>query len=246
MVKIFFCSLLGILLCGHIGTAECIDWTGLYVGAQVGRGWPSTHWKYLNANPYDANGPGQPVLGTTNNFHRSHVIGGAQLGFNVQFWKIVSGLEAACIGGGFSQRKLNVVQSIFPSSEQIVKNDISPFALGTGRIGFLFLPAWLIYGKGGYAGARVKTSGKTSPSIPGLNLDWHSSKWHSGWVAGGGLEYWISTFLTVGVEYNYISLHKQNHVGHVSGGAIGPGNQIVHSVDPHLQTFMARLNFIIW
>ncbi len=246
MTKFFFYSLFGILLWGQLATAECIDWTGLYVGAQVGRGWPSTHWKYLNVNPYDANGPGQPILGTTNNFHRSKVIGGAQLGFNVQFRKFVASLEAACVCGGFSHRKLNVVQSIFPSSEQILETDISPFALGTGRIGFLVHPVWLIYGKGGYAGARIKTSGKTSPSFAGLNLDWHTSKWHNGWVAGAGLEYWVSRIITVGVEYNYISLNRLTHVGAVSGGIIGPENQIRHNVDSHLQTFMARLNFIIW
>jgi outer membrane immunogenic protein len=246
MGKLFFSSLFGLLLCGQVAMADCTDWTGFYVGGQVGRGWSSTHWKYLNANPYDATGPGSPIISTTNKFHRSNVVGGGQIGFNYQYGWFVASLEAACTSGGFSYRKLNVVQSIFAPSQQFVKTDIPLFAMGMGRVGFLVHPDWMIYGKGGYSGARVKTSGQTFPPVPPLFLDWKTSKWHNGWVVGAGLEYRVSTLISVGAEYNYISLNSVTHVGAVSGGAIGPDNQVKHRVDGHLQTAMLRLNFIFW
>jgi outer membrane immunogenic protein len=245
MTKVFFCSLFGVMLFVAAATANCPDWTGLYVGGQFGRGWAHAHWKYLNGNPYDSNGPGEPILGAKNNFSRSNVVGGAQIGFNYQYRSFLAGIEGACAAGGFSEKKFNVV-SIFPSSDQIVKVDFSPFAMGVGRIGYLLLPEWLIYAKGGYAGARVKTRGQTIPPITGLILDWSTSKWHNGWVVGAGLEYMAYSFITVALEYDYVSLDKLKHVGSVSGGAIGPGDQVEHSVKANLQTLMVRLNFIIW
>ncbi len=234
------------LLSGHAAIANCNDWTGLYVGGQVGRGWESSHWKYLNVNPYNSDGPNEPILGTANKFHRSNVVGGGQIGFNYQWDWVVASLEAACTSGGFSEKKLNVVQSIFAPSQEIIKTAIPVFAMGVGRIGFLVHSDWMLYGKGGYAGAKVKTSGQTFPPVPPLVLDWNTSKWHNGWVAGAGLEYRVNRVIIVGVEYNYISLTKTTHVGAVSGGNIGPANQIRHSVDAKVQTAVFGVNFIIW
>ena len=83
-----------------------------------------------------------------------------------------------------------------------------------------------------------------NPAVPPLLLNWNTAQWHDGYVVGVGAEYRVAKNVTLGLEYNYIGLNTSNHVGAVSGGAIGPANQIVHSVNGNVQSVTARLNFL--
>jgi outer membrane immunogenic protein len=220
-------------------------WTGCYIGGQVGAGGLArAHWAYSNNNPYDAFGPANPVVATGNDFTMSSWIAGGQVGCNYQFagnW--VVGVEGSWAGTDLSETVNNAIQVFLPSV-QTVTTDIKSIATVTGRLGYSFMPQWLVYAKGGYAGGRIETSGATSPPIGGLNLDWSTSEWHSGWTVGAGVEYHAWKYITLGLEYDFIRLNSVDHTGAISGGAITAANQVVHSVDADIHAVTARVNFL--
>jgi outer membrane immunogenic protein len=220
-------------------------WTGCYFGGHAGGDWAKSHWTYSNVNPYDALGPSSPIVGTDNDFDKSSWIAGVQVGCNYQFagnW--VAGIEGSWSGTDLDKTVNNVVQVFSPDSVQTVTTQINSIATATARIGYSFAPPWLVYAKGGYAGGRIETSGRTAPGFPGFNLDWDTSRWHNGWTVSGGFEYRVWKNVTLGIEYDFIRLTADDHVGPVSGGAITAANQIVHSVDADIQSVRARVNFL--
>jgi outer membrane immunogenic protein len=171
-------------------------------------------------------------------------IAGVQAGCNYQFasrWVI--GFEGGWSGTDLNQTNNNVVQS-FAGSLQTVRTRIDSIATATARVGYAFTPLWLLYAKGGYAGGDIKTSGRTSPPVGVLALDWDTSQWHNGWTIGAGGEYRVAKNVSVGLEYDFVRLNSEDHVGAVSGGGIGPGNQVVHSVSADVHSVTARVNFL--
>ncbi len=219
-------------------------WTGCYIGGQVGGAWSDTSWQYRNINPYNSIGPAGPILAANQDFDASSWIAGGQVGCNYEFanrWVI--GVEGSWTATDLKQTKDNVVQ-IFAPSLQSVTTEIKSIATITGRLGYSTDPAWLIYAKGGYARGRIETSGRTSPPMPGLDLDWDTSSWHNGWIIGGGVEYRLWRNVIVGVEYGYVRLNEKNHVGAVSGGAITAANQVEHGVDADIHSVVARISYL--
>ncbi|MGO4449208.1 outer membrane protein [Phyllobacterium sp. TAF24] len=87
-------------------------------------------------------------------------------------------------------------------------------ALGsvTGRVGIAVDPA-LFYLKGGYALAHNRLS------VSGFDLKVTESHWHTGWTAGGGLEYMVTPKLSANVEYMYINLGSEKYFD-VDGGKL--------------------------
>jgi outer membrane immunogenic protein len=111
--------------------AAAYDWTGFYIGANVGYGW----------GKLDRNGGGAGRL----NGDIDGIVGGAQVGGNWQWDKFVAGLETDIQGTGFdSERRGN--RSFDP------KGGI--FGTVRGRVGFAF-DRFLVYGTGGFAYSDV-------------------------------------------------------------------------------------------
>ena len=205
----------------------------------------SRRFAIRNINPYSAPGPGGPIALPDNRFDdMSSWIAGGQVGCNYEFQnRWVVGIEGSWSGSKLNEGITNL--PMFPPPFiQTVTTDIKSIYTVTGRLGYSFLPNWLGYAKAGFASARIQTSGQTTPAIPGLVLDWNTALWHNGYVVGLGAEYMVTRNITVGVEYNYIGLGSVDHVGAVSGGGIGPANQIVHGVTANIQSVMARANFL--
>ena len=220
-------------------------WTGCYIGGHAGGDWARSHWTYSGFHPYDSPGPAGPILGSENDFSMSSWIAGGQIGCNYQFaanW--VVGIEGTWSGTDLHQTINNVAQIFAPAATQTVTTHINSIATATGRIGYSFAPLWLVYAKGGYATGRIETSGRTAPALAGLNLDWDTSEWHHGWTVGGGFEYRMWKNITLGLEYDFIRLNSKDHTGAISGGAIGPANQVVHSVNADIHAVMLRVNLL--
>ena len=74
----------------YIGVA---DWSGFYVGGQVGGAWSKTDWQQVNPNYF--NSIGGVVIGTGSSFDADGVIGGILGGYNQQIGRWVFGLELA-------------------------------------------------------------------------------------------------------------------------------------------------------
>ena len=124
-----------------------VSWTGLYVGGHIGGAWSDVDWANV-----DFTVPGEPGVFNTTGF-----IGGVQVGYNHQFGKILLGLEATYSGTTLNDGFVSVVDPNVTYNDNI--NDIVTV---TGRLG-VALDRWLMYAKGGWAGAQVVVSGHIPP-----------------------------------------------------------------------------------
>lgn len=220
--------------------APISTWSGCYVGGNMGGAWARSHWTYRNVNPYDALGPSFPIVATDNSFNMSSIIVGAQGGCNYQFANVVVGIEASWSGTRLDKTVPNVFQVFAPLAAQTVETSIDSMYTVVGRLGYVFAPTWLGYVKGGYASAHINTVGTTD--FPFSTFDWMSSAWHSGFVAGGGIEYKLMDNVIAGVEYDYVGLNTKDHVGVIPGlpAVFNP----VHSVNANVQSVTARISLL--
>ncbi len=113
--------------------------------------------------------------------------------------------------------------------------------LATGRLGYAS-DKWLVYVKGGYAGAQVSV--RSDDNVP-PDFGMSHTKWHNGWTVGGGLEYLIASGVSLGVEYNYVDLSadfSRPVINTVTGTQVG-GAFANSDVDVSIHSLTARLNF---
>ena len=208
-----------------------INWTGFYVGANVGGGRDTRNVDYL------ANDPGSAILFTIPgarppalSFKDSGAVGGLQLGYNWQFnrnWLIGvetdfdwSGIKGSQTGGG-------IIAGVAPFA---TSNDerLKWFGTVRGRFGFLPVDSLLVYATGGFAYGRVEHNGNYTNTSSGATLlnsaggfgflcspgqtcfSGSSSERATGWTLGGGLEYAFWTNWTLKAEYLYLSLEGKS------------------------------------
>lgn len=176
------------------------NWTGFYLGVMGG---------YGSSQSVSVAG----LIGTTNDIKGG--FGGATAGFNFQSpgSPLVVGIEA---DGAWSGIQYN--QTVFGVAFQ---DRINAFGSATGRVGVAFDSA-LLYAKGGFAFADNKMS------LAGAGILFSQTRFHSGWTAGGGLEYGFTPNWSAKAEYMYAKYAAENY-GNVTGVGIGFGASI-HTV----------------
>jgi outer membrane immunogenic protein len=171
------------------------NWTGFYVGGNVGAGGVS-----------GALGPtGGGPLGSDSVDGNVEFIGGGQIGYNWQFGpNIVFGVE--WFFDGISGNDHGAATFISPADGDLVVAAVKAdwVTTVTGRIGFTFPTAdhWMFYFKGGGAWLQTQAtiSDLTVPASIGV------SKTASGWVAGAGVEWAFAQNWTMRFSYKYIGL----------------------------------------
>jgi opacity protein-like surface antigen len=175
-----------------------VNWTGFYVGGDVGGGWSDTRW----SDPF----PSMPgslmdtinVAGFGDHIHATGPLGGGQLGANWQTGLWVLGVQAdaavasvrgddTCFSGlgGFN------CQHIDSALDTI-----------TARVGYAWDRA-LIYAKAGVAWADTTYNLLGNEFISGAGSTTLNT-W--GWTAGAGLEYAFTNHWSTFVEYDHIDL----------------------------------------
>jgi len=164
--------------------APAHDWSGIYVGAQVGYGWGSSD------GTQNAGGTFFPVVPYT--LDPGGVLAGGHLGFNYQIGALVMGaeadLEASNLHGDTTIAAFN--QTYFFN----VKADT--LASARGRVGWAH-ESLLLYATGGVAWGHV-----TTPPLDTLN------GWRTGWTAGAGAEYALPRNWSAKVEYRFTDLGR--------------------------------------
>ena len=162
------------------------DWTGAYLGLTAGYGFgkfPS------NLSTVVAPGVVSNGLGNAGGF-----VGGATVGYQMQFGQFVAGLEGDLIYSGITDS--------FAATNPITGDaNVNYIGMVTGRLGFTPFDRFLAYGKGGYA------FGGSKVSIDGVGSD---NNFHNGWTLGAGLEYAVTQNVTTKLEYNYVDLERKN------------------------------------
>ena len=193
--------------------AAIYDWTGFYVGGQVGYGQGSL-------------GPGtNPVPEQAVFFPHSltGLIGGFQAGYNFQLPnRVVLGVE---------------VDALFTSPRDLPKLDPAPFnstleyaATARGRIGYAF-GTILPYVTGGLAW------GQTRVNINADDGSLLSSRLlpRVGWAAGLGIEMAVGGNWTTKIEYDYIDLAHRTY-------GLGDATLPDLNVDPRIHAIKVGLN----
>jgi outer membrane immunogenic protein len=222
------------------------NWSGLYVGANIGYGWGR------NSDPDTATSDPAGILGvllpSTNiaapNAQPKGLIAGGQIGYN---WMIspnlVAGLVADIQGSGIKDSATNTTPvtelGFFPGTLSTSNSEeIKWFGTARAKLGWA-QNNWLLYATGGLAYGRVETSGRLSvgPALA-LDADGSDSTTKVGWAAGAGLDYGITSHWTVGVEYLYVDLGEASYAMDLSL----PGTSTSVTVTNHIAAQIARLN----
>jgi outer membrane immunogenic protein len=164
-------------------------WTGLYLGGQVGYAWG-----------HDAANAFIPVAGILipASINPQGVIGGAHIGYNLQYNQWLVGVEGTVDGTSLqgSTSLFSPFGSVTANSREEIQGSIR------ARAGIVW-DRFLIFATGGAAFTGI--SNNYSAFLPALSLSQSSnvSKTRSGWTVGGGLEYALTNNWSVQVEYRY-------------------------------------------
>lgn len=209
------------------GAVSGYNWSGFYVGGNIGGGWSHAHWD----NTANTTLFGDALPGNNFGSNPSGVIGGMQLGYNFQNGPWVFGVEALFdLSSVQAQHK-----SSFGAADDQFTTEFRSFLMATGRIGYAW-SNWLAYVKGGYALAQVRAS--VNDGVAPVTGSGSDTQWRSGPTIGGGFEYAFTRQLSLGVEYDYIRLDSG---GYQLGGGTGSYAWNVAARDVHL--LMAKFNY---
>jgi outer membrane immunogenic protein len=185
-----------------------VNWTGFYVGANVGYTWGQADARYTG-NPAFVGGPVAVGLAPAGfALDTSGVIGGGQLGYNFQFGQWVLGAEADFQAIGQRNNGVTFFGAVGPAGlTSSASASVDWLATVRGRAGFAF-DNFLLYGTGGVAFGDVNASGAIVGSglLGGTAWGGSYSETRVGWTAGAGVEYAFSPNISFKLEYLYYDL----------------------------------------
>jgi outer membrane immunogenic protein len=194
--------------------ADSFTWTGFYAGgnAGVGIGGDSTFvdlegFNYFADNPV----PGEVTkVGSDAAF-----IGGAQIGYNQSFGRLVAGIEADISGFDFHAEKTPASSKQDWGSDTYVSVEMEWLATLRGRIG-VAAGRWLLYGTAGIAFADGKFRNhdfcKTVPPCGGGLIN-ATGDIDTGWAAGGGAEFAVKPNWTIRADYLFARFDGERFSG---------------------------------
>lgn len=223
--------------------APVYDWTGFYVGGNVGGQWGSadpTTSTVFSPTGYFATSS-VPAVNTVGaqSVNSSSVTGGFTAGYNWQVNHAVLGLEGDINYFGFKGNAGGT--AVYPccvASNFTINSQVSADWLATirGRIGFLAAPAWLIYGTGGAAISEVKGNFNfTDTFVGGATESAAIRDTRVGWTAGVGTEYAFGGGWSLKAEYLYVDLGRvtatSTNLVAFAGTTPFPSNVYTHSAD---------------
>ena len=184
------------------------DWTGLYVGGNVGWGWGHNNSTEL--------APGNTAFPTGTAFTTENLngfLGGVQAGFNYQApYHLVVGVEGEFAWTDLTGTATTISTTTtapFVGFTSTATSKFKDFALLTGRVGYA-LDNWLLYAKGGVALGQSSSSGVNTLANGTLFSTTTSSTDRSGWVVGAGVEWGFAPGWSAKIEYNHIDFGSTN------------------------------------
>lgn len=210
------------------------NWTGFYIGANVGYGRGSYSASNATGTIVNTNGGAAPYGFNAVSGNGNGVTAGIQAGYNWQIEQTVLGIEA---DWQYLNSKASIGNSAIAVPAFIGGNfsgsaSVSTDWYGTfrGRVGYAFGPA-LLYATGGIALAETKLSANATGSIttsifpqilgPLGSMNASDSAVLLGYAVGGGLEYALGAGWSVKGEYLHIGFgtHGYNLTGSLQSPA---------------------------
>jgi outer membrane immunogenic protein len=207
-----------------VAPPPAFSWTGFYVGADVGGAWARSDGRWDPLDNFDQPNPAyfgeQPISGGMTG---SGVLAGGHVGYNYQFARSwVAGIEA---DWSWSNAKATLDQTwvstdpvahpglVRPGAHTTLQTDLDSIATIRARAGYLVTPSLLLYGTGGFAlaDADLKAVAQNEPNHdPRYIAPMSTSKWVSGYVVGGGLEYAFQNRWSLRAEYLFYRLNTSD------------------------------------
>jgi outer membrane immunogenic protein len=208
--------------------APLYDWTGFYVGGNVGYG--SGHTDVTGSSSSVLLGVATPST-FAGGLNSSGVLGGGQIGFNYQFapyW--VAGIEADIDGAGIngSTNTCSATTAGVAVGCDTAALKLTDFGTVRGRLGY----AWnnmLLFGTGGFAWGQNSTTHTgtcVGPGCPAASLPFASnspttSTTFPGWAAGAGAEWGFLPNWTLRLEYLHLGFNDVTTNYVFSGTVVG-------------------------
>ncbi|HEY6328885.1 MAG TPA: outer membrane protein [Blastocatellia bacterium] len=165
--------------------APLYNWTGLYVGGNIGGAWSDIT---LTDN----------VTSVTWNPGGTGFIGGLQAGYNFQAGNFLYGIEGEFDWSTFKGTTGPISTSLGLVQASTRKDWVSTLA---ARVG-ITSDRWLVYGKLG--GGWVQ--GSAALNVVNDGTIWNNTRTDSGWLLGAGIEYAFASHWTGKLEYDYLGL----------------------------------------
>lgn len=158
------------------------DWSGFYLGGQIGYAGSRSNYTLDNSVVVERFG-----------FDPKSAIGGGHAGLQGQFGSWVLGVEGTYNAVGLKQTDVSV---LLPG--RLRTNSTTDIATVVGKVGYATGPV-LLYAKGGWADAKIETSGIN----PATGISGNVNAWASGYTIGGGVDYMFAKNWIAGVDFNY-------------------------------------------
>ena len=199
------------------------NWTGFYAGLNAGYDWGRVDWTYFN-NPTQ----------TVNRRPDGWSVGG-HVGAQYQFQQFLVGVEGSWSGSFNNIADRGPDAPAFAANFDSYARFVNVWTVG-GRAGWIFSPQWMVFASGGYAESQVDTRFfvRATPTVQDAR-----SATHSGWYAGGGVEYLFTNFAYVGIEYRHVELNT------ILQGPSIPVASVSRYVSPSFDLVQLRLGFKI-
>ncbi len=200
------------------------NWTGFYVGGNVGYGFSSSSTFSDTA--------GSNFTSTTS----SQFLGGGQVGVNWEFGPgVVIGAEADFDWLPNAQNTLSLFNppgSAAPAATATINNRW--LTLVDARLGYAW-DRFMLYGKGGGAFVGTSNSGATITAT-GTSVGVTGPSSNSGWTAGVGVEWAFAGNWSAKAEYDYVRLNSASYTvastapAPLGGDTINSNNRVINLV----------------
>ena len=171
------------------------SWNGFYVGLHAGYGWTISDEVGIHTTPPIPNGV---FRGNIGNVDPKGILGGAQIGYNLQYGNIVYGVEGDI---SFTDRRASTTGLILGVPVTVRARE-QWFGSVRGRLG-LAADRALFYVTGGVGFTDIRSSA----TVPGFG-NFSNTKTQVGWVAGGGVEYAFTNNWTARLEGLYYHVKR--------------------------------------
>lgn len=204
--------------------ATVYDWTGFYVGGNVGYGWGANTDPNLsfvnpgnagNIGPFLTVGLGGLPGNQFPNLNPNGVFGGLQLGYDKQFGAWVLGAVTDIQAADLHASRLVTTSLVTTGTnvDESLSAKIDWFGTLRGKVGY-GLNDWLLYGTGGLAYGRTTSSigfGCTpgGGNCGGVSFAGTAAETRVGWSAGAGVSKAFGNW-NVGVEYLHVDLGRSS------------------------------------
>lgn len=193
--------------------APVYNWTGFYIGANVGGAWsdldPTTSTVFSPTGYFAASSiPAIAVVGDQH-INRSNFTGGLTAGYNWQVSTLVAGVEADFnyFGVKGSATGTGIYPCCAPTAFTITSTASADWLVTLrGRIGLLATPNLLLYATGGAAISELKANYRFTDTFATALETGSISSTRLGWTVGAGGEYAFGNGWSAKAEYLYVDL----------------------------------------